>query len=262
MGKTKTPCYPRAGAELLTRDALMSRVNFASFYDDQRYRAFKRYLFNYQLRRRKIGAYLRDPRSPVLDVGCGIAPMAPDGMPVLLGDKSFAAMLAMSADGHRGAVLDLTDLGLRTASLGTVICSEVLEHLEQDQLALQELFRVLRPGGQLLLTVPLHAYFWGQDDEIVGHFRRYELAQLASRLTDLGFTEVKDGKVGSLFERLATLIVTVVFLQIEGSLPTGGGRFLRGFAWANWALAHVLGAASQVSPAALNSVGLITARKP
>lgn len=45
-------------------------------------------------------------------------------------------------------------LPFQEASLDTVLCTEVLEHLPHPEAAVREMARVLRPGGRLLLTVP------------------------------------------------------------------------------------------------------------
>src|SRR5207248_5823327 len=131
-------------------------ADFTVFYENPNYRQYKRHLFNYLLRKRKIGAFLRQARSPILDIGGGIAPMAPDGSDAYLSDYSFTAMKVMRRDGHRSIVLDVQNLGIKTNSIATVICSEVLEHIDQDAQAIREIHRVLRPDGRLILTVPLH----------------------------------------------------------------------------------------------------------
>ena len=48
-------------------------------------------------------------------------------------------------------------------SLPKAVCSEVLEHLPDDASAAAELYRVLEPGGSLVVTVPSSAYPWGWD---------------------------------------------------------------------------------------------------
>ena len=49
---------------------------------------------------------------------------------------------------------DLLDLHFEEASFDWVICNHVLEHIPNDRLAMQEIFRVLKPGGKALLQVP------------------------------------------------------------------------------------------------------------
>lgn len=49
---------------------------------------------------------------------------------------------------------DLLDLHFEEATFDWVICNHVLEHIPNDRLAMQEIFRVLKPGGKALLQVP------------------------------------------------------------------------------------------------------------
>jgi SAM-dependent methyltransferase len=51
--------------------------------------------------------------------------------------------------------LDITDIALPDGSVGAILCSHVLEHIEDDRAAIAELARVLKPGGWLLVMVPL-----------------------------------------------------------------------------------------------------------
>lgn len=51
--------------------------------------------------------------------------------------------------------MDLTRMGARTATFDLVVCNHVLEHIEDDRSALAEIYRVLRPGGYAILTVPI-----------------------------------------------------------------------------------------------------------
>ncbi|MGP8215378.1 MAG: class I SAM-dependent methyltransferase [Bacteroidia bacterium] len=50
---------------------------------------------------------------------------------------------------------DITDIPFETDSMDYIICSHVLEHVQNDKKAIGELYRVLKPGGQLFLQVPL-----------------------------------------------------------------------------------------------------------
>lgn len=73
------------------------------------------------------------------------------------------------------------------ASFDYLFAFEVLEHIEDDLGALKRWAEFLRPGGRLLLTVPAHQRKYGRSDELVGHVRRYERAQLRQLLVDAGF---------------------------------------------------------------------------
>lgn len=50
----------------------------------------------------------------------------------------------------------------------------VIEHLEDDATFVKMLFEKVKPGGQLLIGAPARMDKWGAEDEIAGHYRRYE----------------------------------------------------------------------------------------
>ena len=54
-----------------------------------------------------------------------------------------------------GLRMDLTATAIQPNIFDAVICIHVLEHIQEDRQALQELFRVLRPGGWAIITVPI-----------------------------------------------------------------------------------------------------------
>jgi SAM-dependent methyltransferase len=59
-----------------------------------------------------------------------------------------------------------------------VVCLDVLEHIEEDFLVVQEIFRVLKNEGMAVISVPEDMNLWSKHDEAVNHFRRYSKAQL------------------------------------------------------------------------------------
>ena len=60
------------------------------------------------------------------------------------------------------------------AGLDTVMCANVLEHVEDDELAVRNLLSSLEAGGRLLLYLPAHQALFGVMDELAGHYRRYD----------------------------------------------------------------------------------------
>lgn len=76
------------------------------------------------------------------------------------------------------------------ASFDTAVMVNVLEHIEDDGEALSGLFRILRPGGHLLLFVPAMPALYSAFDREVGHFRRYRRAELGQRLSAAAFRVV------------------------------------------------------------------------
>ena len=79
-------------------------------------------------------------------------------------------------------------LQLRSYAFDTVVCLNVLEHVEDHTGALQRLHDVLVPGGKLLLWVPADQALFGTMDEQVGHVRRYERDELRALIEEAGFT--------------------------------------------------------------------------
>lgn len=64
---------------------------------------------------------------------------------------------------------------------------DVIEHINDEESALRELYQALKPGGFLVLSVPQHMFLWSKFDEIGCHFRRYEVGELEKKLEVLGF---------------------------------------------------------------------------
>lgn len=76
---------------------------------------------------------------------------------------------------------DLSQPGLLPGGgFHTIVASEVLEHLDAPEPAIDHMVAALRFGGRLFLTVPLRKDLWGAVDDAVGHRRRYERGELAA----------------------------------------------------------------------------------
>ena len=72
-------------------------------------------------------------------------------------------------------------------SMDTIVCSNVLEHVEEDEEALGHCFRLLSPGGRLILLVPALKWLYNGLDQELGHCRRYGRAELEQKLKNQGF---------------------------------------------------------------------------
>ena len=88
----------------------------------------------------------------------------------------------------RGDICDLALIpSLRQLRVDTVICTNVLEHIADDRLAIRHMAEVLKDRrGRLILLVPAHPALYGTLDRAAGHFRRYEPRQVRSLLEENG----------------------------------------------------------------------------
>ncbi|HEX6642998.1 MAG TPA: glycosyltransferase, partial [Thermoanaerobaculia bacterium] len=82
-------------------------------------------------------------------------------------------------------------LALKRHEFDTVVCLNVLEHIEDHEGALQRLYEVLVPGGRLALFVPADQKLFGTMDTQVGHFRRYSREELQRVIEAAGFVTEK-----------------------------------------------------------------------
>ena len=128
---------------------------------------------------RLLAKYIGNGTKRLLDIGCGTGIMVE----------------ILSAQGHKVVGLDLLPQGLRSTRhkvphsmliqadlsiqlplsdkvFDVVIVLDVLEHVDDESL-LEEVNRVLNPGGIILLTVPAFPWLWSFRDEDAGHLRRY-----------------------------------------------------------------------------------------
>jgi SAM-dependent methyltransferase len=81
-----------------------------------------------------------------------------------------------------------------------ILCSEVIEHLEDDTLALKKIYQLLKPNGIAMITTPSkHAPMYrlglaNEFDKRVGHLRRYTLEDLVIQCKNAGFTILETRK--------------------------------------------------------------------
>lgn len=129
-----------------------------------------------------LGGYVGDP-ARVLDVGSADGP----SVGWLRGAGRHTALdidpRGLEAGGVCGSALRLP---FRDGCFDVVAAFDVLEHCEPESVALDELTRVLAPGGRLLLSVPAYQWAWSDFDEENGHHRRYTRARAVRSLADAG----------------------------------------------------------------------------
>lgn len=109
-----------------------------------------------------VTRYMR-PGAKVLDAGCGTGlnlRRLPAGSTGLDLNPRNVAVVSERLPDHEVVLGDLEDMPFEDDSFGTVLCTEVLEHVPHPGDALREIKRVLVPGGHLIGSVPARSVVW------------------------------------------------------------------------------------------------------
>jgi glycosyltransferase involved in cell wall biosynthesis len=75
---------------------------------------------------------------------------------------------------------------LKEFNADTVVCLNVLEHIEDDSSVLRHLYQVLPPGCKIVFLVPFNPKLYSRFDQEIGHFRRYSKAELEEKMRAAG----------------------------------------------------------------------------
>jgi 2-polyprenyl-6-hydroxyphenyl methylase/3-demethylubiquinone-9 3-methyltransferase len=151
----------------------------------------------------------------IVDVGCGDGGtsgpyLTSRGWKYHGVDVSETAILRAQAKGLTASLIsDASLLPFETESIDAVLCIEVLEHLFAPRAAAAEAFRILRPGGMFVATVPNVAYWrrradmfvlgrWNPDGDTLAvdqpwrdpHIRFFNPRSMNAMLHSIGFTDV------------------------------------------------------------------------
>ena len=114
-------------------------------------------------------------RGSFLDMGCGNKPYASLYNP--LTSKQIGCDIIQSDRNRVDVICPVTDLRFTNAEFDTVLCTQVLEHVFEHDKMMNEIFRVLKPAGRVILTVP---FAWELHEEPYDFFRytKHALQQL------------------------------------------------------------------------------------
>lgn len=127
----------------------------------------------------------------VLEIGSGIGNLSAfltDRARLVLTDTEphYLERLRQRFAGH--ANIEVTRLYLPTVDgaladqrFDTIICLNVLEHVQDDRRSLEVMHGLLRPGGRLVLLVPALPGLYGTLDKALGHYRRYTPRELGDK---------------------------------------------------------------------------------
>jgi SAM-dependent methyltransferase len=136
----------------------------------------------------------------ILDGGCGtgglirrLAARHPGWKWTGIDLDPLAIQLARARVGQAARLVEgsVTSLPFADASFDAATSADVLYHLDDDASAVAEVFRVLKPGGILVVNVPAYPWLWSYHDEAVGGRRRYRRAGVLGLLRMAGCSTVR-----------------------------------------------------------------------
>jgi glycosyltransferase involved in cell wall biosynthesis len=134
----------------------------------------------------------------VLEIGAGAGNLSRfllDKDVVILTDfeTEYLHLLRRRFGSYENVQIRRLDLNTFTAAdlagetIDSVVCMNVLEHIEDDKRVLGELYRAIEPGGVVVVLVPAHPGVYSDLDRNLGHFRRYTKEVLEQRFREAGF---------------------------------------------------------------------------
>jgi SAM-dependent methyltransferase len=183
-----------ASIAAMTHDELQAMLS--SDEDHWWYRGRRRFL------RTELDRLPLAPSPRLLDAGCGSGRTLDElaGYGRVSGiDLSPEAVAAARRRGHDDVhVARVEELPFPDATFDVVTCLDVVEHTPDDRATLAELWRVTRPAGLLLVTVPAYEALWSWHDEVNLHFRRYDSTSLRAAARASGWDVVGDTHFNSL----------------------------------------------------------------
>jgi SAM-dependent methyltransferase len=130
----------------------------------------------------------------ILEIGCGtgfvltaLGKRFPNAR--LAGSEVFREGLNFAANRLPGTELmqmDAREIPF-TAEFDVIGAFDVIEHIEEDRDVLRQMYRAVKPGGGIIITVPQHPWLWSGVDDYSYHKRRYTRSELTDKVQQAGF---------------------------------------------------------------------------
>ncbi|MDC1275133.1 class I SAM-dependent methyltransferase [Planktomarina temperata] len=153
----------------------------------------------------------------ILDFGCGDMPYRKHftfknyiGLDTVNSENSCADML-----------YDKLPLPIVNDSIDSILCTQVLYQIKDDSEVLSDMYRIIKPGGKLVLSVP---FMWFDADTNASH--RYSLNTISEKVTKAGFTIIEKEKVCNNFGLFFCLYLKYIDRILNTKRPTALRLFL------------------------------------
>jgi SAM-dependent methyltransferase len=215
----------------------------------------------------ELGRTLGSGPAALLDAGCGTGGLmrrlgaARPGW-TWTGVEASPVACAYARDQGAGNVIEaaLPRLPFPDGTFDAVVLADVLYQVEDDVAALRECWRILRPGGVVVATVPAYRWLWSYHDVAVEGRRRYSRMEILGKLRQSGFGAARATYWNTLF-------LPVLILRRKVLAAPRAGSDVRPYPAALEALGRALAAVEYGLLRALGGLPfggsiLVSARKP
>lgn len=144
-----------------------------------------------------ISEYKINFKSKILDVGCNygyfVGELQKQGF-----RESFGTDISKEAIDY-GKKEMINNLSISFAdklifpdnNFDLTMALDVIEHIENDQIAIKEIARVTKQGGHFFVMVPAYMFLWSLQDDVAKHYRRYSKKTLAESMENSGFEIIR-----------------------------------------------------------------------
>jgi SAM-dependent methyltransferase len=148
--------------------------------------------------KRKIVKYFLDhyayssQRLRLLDIGCGTGSnlnlLEEYGEAIGMDSSKESIKFCRQRELSKLVLASAEQINFKDSSFDIVTALDLLEHIEKDELALSEIYRILKKHGHLIMTLPANMLLWSQHDLALHHKRRYERSELKRKVEEAGFS--------------------------------------------------------------------------
>lgn len=160
----------------------------------------------------------------ILNIGCSTGRsseyLSEFGLVTSIEYNEFCCQFAREKTGLEIIHGSITELPFSVEKFDLVCAFDVIEHVEDDQIAVNEMKRVLKDNGIIFITVPAFISLWSQHDEINHHFRRYRL----NEINGLFKSDKTDNKIFSSYFNFFLFIPIYLFRKLSNLLKLGEKR--------------------------------------
>lgn len=141
----------------------------------------------------RVGQFIK---SPVLEIGAGTGNISEyftksEDIVLTDNDEKLVKYLGERFAGKKNVSVEVLDISKQFVKVlhkfASVYAINVLEHIENDSIALSNINRLLSSNGKVVILVPAKKFAFTKLDKSLGHFRRYEKLELKEKMERAGF---------------------------------------------------------------------------